>query len=350
MRAKFFAKHFFCFIAFTLTIGLTGCFKGDISVDVKANGTGIVSIAFGMTQQAKALVASQGENPLQDIRQSMSDGSGSTPTDVGVTKWIEGDYEWTKAEKEFKSLDEINRVMRNKSLFNKFSLTCKRGVFQDEYILDAELDALNSDVPVDNSGVDPSAFIEMSFSARMPGKIVETNGFADLNDANRIVWNMQGNQAVSILARSTTWNWLNIFGIMVGGSVFVLFGIYAMGGFDAIIYPRAKKTNYLPQGQGLLRSQGQPALPTPIRTTNYIVELGVEDLLNQVNTRTLNSSGQIHRQRGEMGLVWKDALGKQRFIYIKDLGNHQIAINGQNYPATRDNAKSGIMTVLQKQK
>lgn len=340
----------FCLVAFISIFGLTGCFKGDISVDIKANGTGLVSVAFGMTQQAKALVANQGENPFQDMRQSMSDGSGNTPTDVNVTKWMDGDYEWQKAEKEFKSLDEINAVMANKSLFNKFSLTRKRGIFQDEFILDAEFDALNSDMPADDSGVDPSAFIEMSFTARMPGNIVETNGFSDINDANRLVWNMASNQTVSIFARSTSWNWLNIFGILVGVSAFVLFGIYAMGGFDWLLYPPKKKMNYLPQSQHALPLQSQLSLQAPARATNYIVELGLKDLFNQVNTRMLNSAGEIRMQPMEIALLWKDAQGQQRFIYIKDLGNHEIAINGTNYPATRDNAKTGISSALQKQK
>lgn len=340
----------YCFIAFITTIGLTGCFKGDISVDIKANGTGLVSVAFGMTQQAKALVANQGENPFQDMRQSVSDGSGNTPTDVNVTKWMDGDYEWQKAEKEFKSLDEINAVMTNKALFNKFSLTRNRGIFQDEFILDAEFDALNSDMPADDSGVDPSAFIEMSFSVKMPGEIMETNGFSDLNDANRLVWNMASNQTVSIFARSTSWNWLNIFGILVGGMGFVLFGIYALGGFDSFLYPPTRKPNYLPQGQRAIQSQSQYVTQAPVRITNYIVELGLEDLFNQVNTRALNSIGEIRRQPMEIALIWKDAQGQQRFIYIKDLGNHEIAINGTNYPATRDNAKAAISNILQKQK
>lgn len=345
------------FFLIILSFGLSGCFKGNISVDVKANGSGIVSIAFGMTQQAKALISSQGTNPLQDIEQSMSDESGNVPTDVKVTRWTEGDYEWTKAEKEFKSLDEINKVILNRSLFNHFSLTRKRGIFQDEFILDAELDALNSDIPSDNSGIDPSAFIEMSFSARLPGKITETNGFVDTNDPNLVVWNVEGYQTVSVKARSVTWNWLNIFGILTGGFLFVLFGIYALGGFDSILYPRSQNKKPLPQRQQSLQHQNEKPLPQRQQLLqpqneriSYIVDLNIEDLLSQINTRALNSAGQFYRKSGEIALVWKDNSGKQRFIDVKELGNNQISINGQVCLATRESVKSELINALNKQK
>jgi hypothetical protein len=236
-------------------------------------------------------------------------------------------------------------------MFNRFSLTRNRGVLRDEFILDAEFDSLNSGIPADNSGIDPSAFINLSFSARLPGTIVETNGFADLEDPNLLMWNAQGYQNVPIRARSLSWNWLNLFLIMGGVFGLIILGVYAFGGFDSILHQRKRNPYYLPPGQHAL-PQNQPALQSPaqnaIHTTNYIVELGLEDLLNQVNARALNSSGEIRRQPMEIALLWKDAQGQQRYIHIKDLGNHEIEINGQNHPATRDNAKAGIMNVLQK--
>jgi len=344
------------FFLLILSFGLSGCFKGNISVDVKANGSGVVSIAFGMTQQAKALISSQDTNPLQDIEQSMSDESGSTPTDVKVTKWMEGDYEWTKAEKEFKNLDEINKVILNRSLFNHFSLTRNRGIFQDKFILDAELDALNSDIPSDDSGIDPSAFIETSFSTRLPGKITETNGFIDANDPNLVKWNIEGYQTVSVKATSVTWNWLNIFGILVGGFLFVLFGIYALGGFDSILYPRPQNKKPLPQNQQPLQPQNIKPLPqrqqlphSQNEKISYIVDLNIEDLLLQINTRALNSAGQFYKKAGEIALVWKDSNGKQRFIDVKDLGNNQVFINGQVCSATKESVKTELINALKKQ-
>jgi hypothetical protein len=344
-------------VLIAIALSLSGCFKGNITVDVKPNGSGVVSMAFGMTQQAKALVLSQGTNPLQDIEQSMSDGSGSTPTNVKVTKWMEGDYEWTKAEKEFKNLDEINKIIVNCSLFNNFSLTRKRGIFQDKFILDAKLDSLNSDIPSDDSGIDPSAFIEMSFSARLPGKITETNGFIDASDPNLIKWNVEGYQTISVKAISVTWNWFNIFGILVGGFLFILFGIYALGGFYSILYPKSQTKKPLPQRQQSLQPQKKEPLPQhqyPLQPqneiTSYIVCLNIEDLLLQINTHALNSAGQLYKKSGEIALVWKDNNGKQRFIDVKDLGNNQISINGRVCSATKENVKTELINALKRQK
>jgi hypothetical protein len=45
-------------VGIVATIGLTGCFKGEVSIDVMPNGSGNLSLAFGMTQQAKTFLSS----------------------------------------------------------------------------------------------------------------------------------------------------------------------------------------------------------------------------------------------------------------------------------------------------
>lgn len=345
------------FILFIFSFGLSGCFKGNILVEIKSNGSGVVSIAIGLTQQAKSLLASQGVNPLQEIEESMSDESGNISADVKVTKWMDGDYEWAKAEREFKNLDEINEVILNRTLFDHFSLSRKRGVFQDRFILDAKINALNSDIPSDDSIIDPYAFIDMSFSAKFPGKIKEANGFVDTNDPNLITWNVEGYQSVSVNATSVTWNWLNISGISICVFLFVLFSIYSVGGFDSILYARSQIRKPLTQSQEQIHPQNEkPTLQyqQPFESqnseTSEIIDLNIEDLLMQINTRALNSAGQFYRKSGEIALVWKDANGKQRFIHVKELGNNQISINGQMCLAIRENVKAELITTFKRQK
>jgi hypothetical protein len=330
------------FISLAMTIGLTGCFKGNISVDVKANGSGVVSIAAGMTQQAKALASSNGTNPLRDIEQSMSDGTGSDP-DIKVTKWMEGDYEWVKAEKEFKNLDEINRIVMDRTLFNHFSLTRKPGLFRNEFTLDAELDALNSELTSANAyDIDPAAFIEMGFSVKLPGEILESNGFADLNDPNRITWNMESYQPVSIRARSIAWNWTNIV-VILGG--LGLMAMLAVIGFGFYMYDQSRKNRQRPN------IQVTPLIDKPLpHKKDVLVDLGIERLLTLINANVLNSSGQIHKKQGEIALGWKNQQGEQKFIDVKELGNNQISINGEAYSATREDTKSGLISALQEQK
>jgi hypothetical protein len=242
-------------------------------------------------------------------------------------------------------------------LFNHFSLTRKPGIFQNEFILDAELAALDTDIPSDNSGIDPYAFIEMSFSARLPGKLTEANGFVDKNDPNLVVWNVEGYQTVSVKTRSVTWNWLNIFGILIGGLLFVLLGIYALGGFDSILNARSQNKKPLLQPQQSLQPQNEKALSSHQQIlqpqnerTSYIVDFNIEDLLMQINTRVLNSVGQFNKKSGEIALTWNGNDGKQRFIVVKDLENNQISINGQVCLATRESVKSELINALNIQK
>ena len=224
--------------AMIATIGLTGCVKAEISVDVKQNGSGTLSMAIGVTQQAKALASNQGSDPIQEMKKAFAERTGEAQ-DVKVTTWIDGDYEWAKAEKEFANLDEINNVFTENKAFNKFFLARNRSLFRDEFIIDAEFAPLDGGSAAGNDfGVDPSTVFQLSFSLRLPGQIIETNGLRDKNDPNRIVWDVESKQAVSIKARSMSWNWINIF-IIAG--LFLLFGVVALGGVGYFVYARSKK-------------------------------------------------------------------------------------------------------------
>jgi hypothetical protein len=322
-------------------LALAGCVKGDISVDVRENGTGVLSVSLGLTQQAKALLSSQGSTPLQMLEQSMSNGPDSTSADVKIDRWTEGDYEWVKAEKEFKTLAEINADMLKRPLFKHFSLSRRRGVIQDEFILDAELDALNADMPTDYGSPDAAGIGEINFSARLPGSITETNGFSDAKDPRHFLWSMQSNQTVPIRMRSLVWNWGNILGMLVVGAVFVALGIFAVGGLRPILHPAAGSQTHS-------RWRAQPQRPQT-GGTGAIGRLGVPDLLSQVNSRALNSIGQFFTSSGAVALIWTNNRGQRRYIEVQELPNDQISINGQVCVATRDNVKAALITALQQQ-
>jgi hypothetical protein len=327
-----------CVVGIIATIGLTGCFKGEVSIDVKQNGTGTISLAIGMTQQAKALAASQSSNPSQDISKSLADGIGATPN-VKSTTWIDGDYEWTKAEKEFANLDEINKALGGNKLFNNFSLTRSHSLLRDEFTLEAEFAPLNNNASGNNSGiqVDPSAFIQMSFSARLPGKIVETNGLTDINDPNRMVWAMASKQSVSIKARSTAWNWTSI--VAISGFLFFI-GVVIVGGVGFVVHARLQK------GKALKKNQLVVNVPVPEMD---FAALGVEKLLLQINEKVLDSKGQIQAQPGGITLIWKDAQDQERFINVKALAGNKVSINDRVYLATKKDIQAGIIDILRNQ-
>src|SRR5215213_8880256 len=205
-------KFIFLVVVIITSVGLTGCFKGEVSVDVMPNGSGNISFAIGMTQQAKALLTKQSAKTPQDTSQIFADEFGATE-DLKITSWIDGDYEWTKAEKKFASPDEVNNILNRNKLFKHFTLTRSHGLLRDVISLDAEFSPLDDNTSGNDLGVDASTFIQMAFSARLPGKIIETNGLRDKNDPNRIVWNMASSQPVSIKATSGAWNWPVIFAL-----------------------------------------------------------------------------------------------------------------------------------------
>lgn len=337
-------KILFHAISILMILGLTGCFKGEISVDVRDSGNGMVGIAFGMTQEAKALLSMQtndsgakSQNPLEEIQEALKDNVG-LPGDVKISSWIDGDYEWFKAEKGFNNLDEVNRLLADNEMFNFFSLTRKAGLFQNEFILEGELSSLSDDTEA-NEGmqIDPSLFIQMQFALRLPGEITETNGLVDINDPNKMVWKAQGNQTIPMKARSVSWNWVNI--VIIGG----LAAILIVAGIGVVGFVMYRSSWRVPPLSKTLNTKGGNAQVSPV-----LIQLGIEDLLNQVNERALNRTGQIHKEMLELTLVWEDALGQQKFISVNDKGRNQIAINGQVFAATRENAKSGILSALKK--
>ena len=339
-------------ISLLMSFLLTGCFKGNISVDIKWDGSADVSVALGMTPQAMALISSsnQGTNPFQDMRTSLADSSGMIPSGVQVKQWNDGDYNWMSATKNFSDFNQVNQIMENKKIFNNFSLSRKSFLIVDEYELDAEMAPLASDVSSADTTIDPSTFITMTTSASFPGVILDSNGFQDSKDQNLYTWTAEGHQAVPITIKSLSVDWLGMFILILVVLGVTLLGIYAFGGFDFIFHPKKKVLNVVPQNQSNSQLSSSMPLESRRQPPDCMVELGIEDLLNQVNSRAVNSMGEFRRRPGEMALIWKDAADQQRFIDIKDLGNRQISVNGKNYPATKDNAKAGIMEALKNQK
>jgi len=327
------------------TIVLTGCFKAEVSIEVKPNGSGILGLAFGVTQQAKALLARDGEDPSQTIMKSLGNGN-DVPKDVTVSSWIDGDYEWTKAEKEFANLDEINSVLETNAMFKEFSVTQSHGLLRDIYFLDAELTPMNSNILgndlANDSKIDASSFIQISFSARLPGKIIETNGIRDVNDASRIVWSAANEKAVSIHARSIAWNWISILAIL--GSVLML-GSMVVGSIGYVFYARSQKNKKMNKAE---QSMSVPIPATNVPAINFD-DRGIEKLFVDINEKVLNQEAQVRKGSGEIALVWRNKLNHERLIEIRAFEGNQIWINGQVYPANKKDVRAGILDTLRKE-
>jgi len=208
-------KHLFWgSVVSILMFGLTGCFKVEVTTEVKPNGSGMIGFAMGMNMQAKAMVASQGES-ADDVISTLLDTEDVSSEGFNVTSWVDGDYEWTKAEKEIDSISEINEAFASHGLFSHFSLTENKGLLRNEFVLDAEFASLGENADTGSLDVPITSILQVTYSLKLPGKIEETNGIADVNDPNRLVW-MAQEGSVPLHATATTWNTLSII-LMIGG-------------------------------------------------------------------------------------------------------------------------------------
>ena len=337
MLTKNLRRNFIFLVVVIITsVGLTGCFKGEVSIDVMPNGSGNISFAIGMTQQAKALLTKQSANTPQDTSKIFADEFGATE-DLKITSWIDGDYEWTKAEKKFASPDEVNNILNRNKLFKHFTLTRSHGLLRDVISLDAEFSPLDDNTSGNDLGVDASTLIQMAFSARLPGKIIETNGLRDNNDPNRIVWNMASKQAVSIKATSGAWNWPIIFAL---SGFLLIVGVIAVGGVGYGVYALSKKNRVL--------NKVQPVVSSPIPDVDF-EDLGIERLLLQLNVKVLEMGGQIQKKPGAITLAWKDRSNQEKMIEVKAMAGNQLSINGNAYSATKKDSQEGIIAEFKRE-
>jgi len=208
-------------ISLGFIIPLAGCFKGEFFIDIHPNGSATVAGSYGLNSEAKMLLGMQGVN-IEDQLFDLNTVDESART----SRWIDGDYEWVKVERDFKTLEEVNISFQDMEILDHFSLTRKTGVFQNQIILDAEFDFTSTEgTSTDSLGFSASDMINFRFLARMPGSILETNGLIDINDPGLLVWTINFDGVTPIYAKSVTWNYLNI-GLIVAG--ILLFAILAI--------------------------------------------------------------------------------------------------------------------------
>ena len=375
MPKQFTQNHVpFSLLLLVVALALASCLKVRVAVDVKPDGSGILGLATGMTQQAKALAASQGGDPMQTLAENLSE-SPSNPQDVKITRWTEGEYEWVQGEVAFKNLDDLNERMSRMDFFETFSITRQPGLFRDRFILNAHLKPLSDSTNAsDSSGlgdIDPSAFIEIQMAVRLPGDVIETNGVFDGKNSSNMLWTVGNKQAITMQATSETWNWLNI-GIISGG-----IGVLVIGGIGLLSIVSLKlvkksnspvartNTNRLPSpsrtnaaflkkplkvGQTDAITSVQFTSPTvsPTIPSNLLVTIGARSLLQDVNHFLLRGVGAISETSDELLLEWPVIPGGSAMysLHIKLVSQHQVTINGQIFPATHEGLKIGIATCL----
>ncbi len=196
---------------------LSGCIKAQLSIDVNANGSGVIGMSLGLTKEARSFLATQGNDPVALLAQALGEAPDQLK-DFKVTRWSEGDYEWIKGEATFKNLDELNTRLAKNEYLSNFSLTRQGGFFKNRFLVSAQLNPLMLDtktVGAPNLKVDPSQVIELKLALRLPGTLLNSNGVQDTASVSQ-VWLVSASNPVSVEATSEAWNTIPF---IVGGIV-----------------------------------------------------------------------------------------------------------------------------------
>lgn len=210
----------FLFLLF-LPIFLSGCFKADVSLEVRENGSGLIGLAFGVDDQSKAFLSDEGFDFMELVSQAMN--QNLDENEVKMFTWDDGQYEWSQITREFSSMNHINEELGATKIFKAFSLQKKLGLFQNTFILEAELAPLNESLPGSEDAIfNIGSIMEATFSVKLPGEIETTNGAFTHQNAEEVVWNLRGDQPIMIHARSVTRNWVGISTVIALGALILL--------------------------------------------------------------------------------------------------------------------------------
>ncbi|MEI7772516.1 MAG: hypothetical protein WCI67_21180 [Chloroflexales bacterium] len=199
---------------------LSGCAKVHMGVTVNSDGSsGTIAFGIGLTPQGKALLESQGtSDPISTL---LSSAAGTPAQGVSVRRWADGDYDWGEGSKTFTSLDELTLLMQGTKGLTHFTITRQTGLLKERFTLDAEAAPMNADMPNSGSttGIDSNAFLQMRFTAKLPGTIIENSGAIDASDPTTSVWMFQPTKPTVIHMVTEQWNWRTIIGVLVGGGL-----------------------------------------------------------------------------------------------------------------------------------
>lgn len=214
-------------VAALASLILSGCVKARVEVEVARDGSGTMSIALGMTQEALSLAGEDGQGLMETLSQEVS--REDNGEEVTVRRWTEGNYEWVGTTTSFDDLEELNSRLAEVEGFERLSVTRQRGVVRDLYVLDGEIDPLmaGEEAPEDLF-LDPSGMFELQMAVSLPGDVLETNG-AFLNESDKMVWTLGTYEPITIRAVSRAWNWTRV-GLLAGAA-----GLSACGAVVVVV-------------------------------------------------------------------------------------------------------------------
>ena len=214
---------------------LSGCFKINAKIEVRADGSGQWLIGWAMSQDLYRLANSSGGNQLNTaelLKRFQGEDIHLTAQDLKVREWTEGEFIWQEVILPFRNPEELNALAMRSELFESFELKRQPGVVRDRFELRAVLKSIKkmtqpaaSQQSSSMFTLDPSLWFEMQVQVIMPGEVVQTNGSFLKEQPNVVIWRPLAEQDMALEMISESSNPTGVLllilfvGIVAGGGV-----------------------------------------------------------------------------------------------------------------------------------
>jgi len=225
------------FLALVWVLVLSGCIKARVSIKVENDGSGTLAMAVGMSQEIKALASSSGQDPMDELEKELAQ---EIDREVTVRRWEDDDYDWVENSVAFQDADDLEKLVQDAEIFERFSLQHEKGLFKHRFELDATVEQLSGgqDMP-DDLPLDASDLFDIRVAVELPGNVVETNGTYE-GDSQVMTWKMSGQESIQIHAVSEVWNWTTLL-ILAALLLLLGIGFLIVLGVGAFFLLRRKK-------------------------------------------------------------------------------------------------------------
>ena len=233
------AKAILSLLLLLLALGSAGCMdvrvEAQVTIDVQPNGSGSFSAAMGMSRGLRGMLEGRDGDPMLMFTRSLSR-EGQV---ISLREWNDGELEWVEGSVPFRDLKELNEQMQGNELISDFALTKQKSLLKDRFVLDAVVNPVIEQT--EDSLFDPSRFLDFQVIVRLPGEVVETNGFYDLSSQG-VTWSINGKEQQTLHAVSEMKSWSNLSILLWLSSVSL--SLFLMGaGILAVVWSKRRKRN-----------------------------------------------------------------------------------------------------------
>jgi hypothetical protein len=206
MRKKFFKTALLIF----LCLFLTGCFKGEMKINIRPDGSADVEY----TAVAASMIANIIEEQMTSFKED----------NYEITQFKEGDNIGFKATKQVKDVSEMNKHKLFEGKDGKPGITIDKGFFSDSYKINVSNTLNDTGKPL--SAQDRSLFsqVTMTIIITFPAKPTSHNADKVSNDGKTLEWVLSfADDEYSLTAEATRLNTMNIAAVILLPLAAILF-------------------------------------------------------------------------------------------------------------------------------